>query len=162
MNGIYVLLGSNLGDREKNLRKALHLLESEIQIEALSSVYETEPWGVVEQPWFLNVVLKIKTRKKPIDLLQTCLAVEKTMGRQRNQKWGERLIDIDILYFRDIIMDSLKLKIPHPEIQNRKFTLLPLTEIAGHEKHPSSGLTQLQLLEKCKDTLICQRTTIKL
>ena len=107
MNGIYLLLGSNLGDRLGNLKKAEDLLEkAKIKVLNESSIYETEPWGKQDQPWFFNVVLQIETSLRPVELLEKCLEVELSMGRHRKEKWGERIIDIDILYYDDVIEEN--------------------------------------------------------
>ncbi|MFT5569819.1 MAG: 2-amino-4-hydroxy-6-hydroxymethyldihydropteridine diphosphokinase [Cyclobacteriaceae bacterium] len=156
MKGIYILLGSNLLDRVKNLEKAEELLSvRDISILHKSSIYQSEPWGIADQPTFLNSVLSVSTHLSADLLLQSCLQVETEMGRVRVKKWGERLIDIDILYFNDQIIDSESLTVPHPGILDRRFTLLPLVEIAKNEKHPIAGLTQWALLERCSDTLNC-------
>lgn len=154
MKGIYLLLGTNLGDRAKNLADARNLLkEKGIELKAASSIYETDAWGIEDQPGFLNQVLKVATDLSPKDLLKTILAVELEMGRVRIQKWGERLIDIDILYYQDRVIDTRELKVPHPEIPNRRFTLVPLAELAAGEVHPVLGKTQEELLAVCLDTL---------
>ncbi|MCE7991582.1 MAG: 2-amino-4-hydroxy-6-hydroxymethyldihydropteridine diphosphokinase [Roseivirga sp.] len=154
MKGIYLLLGTNLGDRAKNLATARNLLEEQkIAIKALSAVYETDAWGIEEQPGFLNQVLKVATDLSAKELLKTILGVELEMGRVRIQKWGERLIDIDILYYQDQVIDTDELKVPHPEIQNRRFTLVPLVELAAEEVDPVSGNTQQELLAVCPDRL---------
>ncbi|MEP1097170.1 MAG: 2-amino-4-hydroxy-6-hydroxymethyldihydropteridine diphosphokinase [Cyclobacteriaceae bacterium] len=163
MNGIYLLLGSNLGDRLEKLRTASKSLEErQIKILNESSVYETEPWGVSDQPWFLNVVLQIETALQESKLLETCLKVEEDMGRSRIEKWGARLIDIDILYYNDIVLDTNSLQLPHPEIANRKFTLLPLCELIPNQPHPISKLSQVEMLTKCKDELDCRQTELHL
>ncbi|MFA0962881.1 2-amino-4-hydroxy-6-hydroxymethyldihydropteridine diphosphokinase [Roseivirga sp. BDSF3-8] len=154
MNGIFLLLGSNLGNRLSNLRLAANLLQGGgCEIVESSKVYETEPWGISEQPAFLNQVLKVETSLLPEELLTLLLASEEEMGRIRHVKWGERLIDMDILYYNDLIYKSESLVVPHPEIANRRFTLVPLAELAGAQAHPFSGLTQEQMLNVCPDKL---------
>ena len=154
--GKYLLLGSNLGDRLDNLQKAVDLLkESTIEIVRSSSIYESEPWGIREQPVFLNVVLEIETAFAPDQLLQICLSAENQMGRQRVRKWGERLIDIDILYYDGLILNHEDLKIPHLGIPERRFTLMPLTELTPDFKHPLLHKTQNELLDACPDELNC-------
>ena len=163
MNGIYLLIGTNLGDRLANLRKAEQLLmENRVKVLDESSVYETEPWGESDQAWFLNAVLQVETIKSPIDLLETCLSIEEKMGRVRKEKWKERIIDIDILYYADEILDEKELTIPHPGIPERKFTLIPLVELCPDERHPILELTQLELLSKCSDKLDCKLTELRL
>ena len=159
MNGIYLLLGSNLADRLSNLRTAANLLQQEgVKILNESSVYETEPWGTSNQPWFLNVVLQVETLLSENELLGVCLKVEQEMGRVRDKKWGARLIDIDILYFNDSILKTENLAIPHPGIEERRFTLMPLCEIAPEETHPVLNQSQVILLSKCQDRLDCKLT----
>lgn len=161
MKGIYLLLGTNLGDREENLAAARNLmLEREIAVKAISSVYETAAWGIEEQPGFLNQVLEVATDLSPEALLKTLLGIELEMGRVRIEKWGERLIDIDILYYQDQVIDTPELKVPHPEIPNRRFTLVPLVELAAEEVHPVSGKTQEELLAVCPDTLDVKKISI--
>jgi 2-amino-4-hydroxy-6-hydroxymethyldihydropteridine diphosphokinase len=162
MKGIFLLLGSNLGDKEKNLNKALELLNNgEIMITDYSTVYETEPWGKSDQEWFLNVVVRIDTLLSPEKLLDTCLEIEKELGRERKEKWGERIIDIDILYYDNLEISSPILAIPHPGIADRKFTLIPLVELVGNELHPILGVTQKELLAHCTDPLECRPTQIE-
>lgn len=154
MGGIYLLLGTNLGSREKNLQLAKeHLTASQVIIKKESSVYETAAWGLEDQPKFLNQVLEVDFSYKPALLLTIVNRVEEIMGRVRNVKWAQRLIDIDILYFSDQIVALPQLKIPHPEIGNRRFTLAPLAEIAPELPHPESKKTQLEMLAECQDPL---------
>ena len=163
MNGIYLLLGSNMGNRLEYLREAESLLiQSGIQVMDESSIYETEPWGKKNQDWFLNVVLQIETSLSPINLLDELLRIENHLGRIRTEKWGERSIDIDILYFRDEIIDISNLKIPHPGIPDRRFTLIPLVEICALDYHPTLKKNQTELLAECTDTLDCKITDYKL
>lgn len=153
-NGIYLLSGSNLGDRMAKLARALELIEQEVgSIKAQSQLYQTAAWGIKEQPAFLNQVMEIASDLSPEALLSKLLAIEKKMGREREVKWGERLIDLDILYYGDQLVDNADLKIPHPYIPERRFTLVPLCELAPLLPHPISGKTQLQLLEECPDKL---------
>ncbi|MEQ9467082.1 MAG: 2-amino-4-hydroxy-6-hydroxymethyldihydropteridine diphosphokinase [Ekhidna sp.] len=163
MNGIYLLLGSNLGNRLEYLREAEHLLiQKGIQVIDESTIYETKPWGKENQGWFLNVVLQIETSKRPEELLETILGIEKELGRVRKEKWGERSIDIDILYFHDEVLDTEALKIPHPGISNRRFTLIPLAEMCPLELHPITKQSQMQMLADCTDELDCKPTDYKL
>lgn len=160
MSGILLLLGTNLGDRLANLQKAKgHLLGYDIQIVKESSVYESEPWGKSDQPYFLNMVLEVETKMNPHELLDACLSIETEMGRQRKEKWGERLIDIDILLYEDQIINDQSLQIPHPGIPDRRFTLMPLAEKWGEMEHPG-GQRIRTLLEKCGDRLSVKKTTI--
>lgn len=131
MHTAYVALGTNLGDKEANLRRALELLaEHGIEVAAVSSFIETEPYGVTDQPTFLNGVCKVRTALAPLELLRTLLAIEQEMGRVRLRHWGERNIDLDLLLYEDVRMDTPELKLPHPDMLNRDFVMVPLREIA--------------------------------
>ena len=133
----YVALGSNLGDKEANLRKALGLLEERgVEVVKTSSFICTEPYGVTDQPQFLNGVCEVRTSLVPLALLHTLLEIEQEMGRVRLRHWGERNIDLDLLLYEDVVMDTPELKLPHPDMQNRDFVLLPLAEIAPELVHP--------------------------
>ena len=133
----YVALGSNLGDKEANLRRALELLEERgVEVVKTSSFICTEPYGVTDQPQFLNGVCEVRTSLVPLALLHTLLEVEQEMGRVRLRHWGERNIDLDLLLYEDVVMDTEELKLPHPDMQNRDFVLLPLAEIAPELVHP--------------------------
>ena len=133
----YVALGSNLGDKEANLRKALELLQERgVEIVKTSTFISTEPYGVTDQPTFLNGVCEVRTSLEPLALLHTLLEIEQEMGRVRLRHWGERNIDLDLLLYEDVVMDTPELKLPHPDMQNRDFVLLPLAEIAPELVHP--------------------------
>ncbi|WP_425392301.1 2-amino-4-hydroxy-6-hydroxymethyldihydropteridine diphosphokinase [Ekhidna sp.] len=163
MNGIYLLLGSNMGNRLEYLKEAeQQLIAAGIQVLDESSIYETEPWGKENQDWFLNVVLQIETSKSPDELLKTILDIEKSLGRIRKEKWGERCIDIDILYYHNTSLELENLTIPHPGIPNRRFTLMPLVEMCPLEIHPKLSKTNMQLLADCSDELDCKLTDYKL
>lgn len=149
-----MLLGTNIGNRNKNLERAREMLVSNmITIRKESNIYETAAWGKEDQESFLNQVIEVETGKSPQRMLFIANMIEKEMGRERFEKWGSRLIDIDILYFNDITFETEDLKIPHPEIQNRRFTLAPMAEIAPDFIHPVLGKTQTELLEVCEDQL---------
>jgi len=135
-NVVFLGLGSNLGDRGENIKKAIEYLESKIRIEKVSSIIETEPYGFVDQPKFLNCVLKGTTVLSPFELLEFVLDIENKMGRKRLFKWGPRNIDIDILFYDDCVIDTENLKIPHPELHKRLFVLEPLCEIEKDFVHP--------------------------
>lgn len=163
MNGIYLLLGSNMGNRLEYLREAeQQLIAQGVQVIDESSIYETEPWGKENQEWFLNVVLQVETSKEPLDLLETILEIERSLGRIRKEKWGERCIDIDILYYHDVKQETENLTIPHKGIPDRRFTLVPLVEMCPLEVHPTVSKTQMQLLADCTDELDCKLTDYKL
>ena len=133
----YVALGSNLGDKEANLHKALELLQERgVEIVKTSTFISTEPYGVTDQPQFLNGVCEVRTSLEPLELLHTLLDIEQEMGRVRLRHWGERNIDLDLLLYEDVVMDTPELKLPHPDMQNRDFVLLPLAEIAPELVHP--------------------------
>jgi 2-amino-4-hydroxy-6-hydroxymethyldihydropteridine diphosphokinase len=150
----FLLLGSNLGDPDRQLQIAIHHLESAIgSIAKRSSVYWSAPWGKEDQPAFLNQVIVLSTAYTADELLRILLYTEQKMGRERLVKWGSRIIDIDILYYGKEIMTHPSLKIPHPEIANRKFALIPLNEIAPDFSHPVLNVSHRTLLERCGDTL---------
>ena len=135
MEGIYLGLGTNLGDREEHLENALILIEKKIgPILKKSTIHETKAWGNINQPDFLNMVIRIDTGLSPKELLKYCLEIENKLGRVRTEKWGERIIDIDILYYNDLIINEKYLTIPHPYIFDRDFVLNPLKEIAKISK----------------------------
>ena len=133
---VYLSLGSNLGDRAANLQTAIAQLDSLGKVEAVSSFYETEPVELTAQPWFLNCAVKLDTEKMPRQLIAGILALERGMGRQRKQKNGPRIIDIDILLFGSSIIDLPSLTVPHPKMHERRFVLEPLAEIAPEARHP--------------------------
>ena len=150
---VFLLLGSNLGNRQEVLALARqHITERVGRILLHSSIYETEPWGLPDQPAFLNQVIEIETGQEPEEVLRNILDIEHELGRVRYVRWGARVIDIDILYFRDLVLDSARLTIPHPRIPERRFTLLPLTEIAPDFINPELGKTSAELLAACSDT----------
>ena len=133
----YLALGSNLGDKEANLRRALELVQQRgVEVVKTSSFICTEPYGVTDQPQFLNGVCEVRTSLEPLELLRTLLEIEQEMGRVRLRHWGERNIDLDLLLYEDVVMDTPELILPHPDMQNRDFVLLPLAEIAPELVHP--------------------------
>lgn len=147
MNGItYLSLGSNLGNREQNLKEAVRRASTLGRVVAVSSFYETEPVEVTDQPWFLNCVLALETTAEPAQLMRELLRIEHEMGRQRLVKKGPRSIDIDILLFGDAVVNTPDLTIPHPEMTRRRFVLEPLAEIAPELLHPVSQKTVTRLL----------------
>lgn len=154
MNKAYLLTGGNMGDREVYLREASKLLNEQCgEISKASSFYETSAWGDTNQPAFLNQALELQTDLNARQLIRKILKIEKTIGRVRQEKYGPRIIDIDILLFNTDIYDLAFLKVPHPEMQNRRFALLPLSEIAADVTHPLFRKTISQLLLECPDEL---------
>ena len=148
MSFAYIALGSNLGDKEKNLRRALLLLTQQgVEAVRVSSFLATEPYGVTDQPQFLNAVACVRTSLAPLALLDVLLATELAMGRVRLRHWGERNIDLDLLLYEDVVLDTPRLHLPHPDMQNRDFVLLPLAEIAPELKHPTLQKTIWELKE---------------
>lgn len=148
MSFAYIALGSNLGDKEKNLRRALLLLTQQgVEVVRVSSFLSTEPYGVTDQPQFLNAVACVRTSLAPLALLDVLLATELAMGRVRLRHWGERNIDLDLLLYEDVVLDMPRLRLPHPDMQNRDFVLLPLAEIAPELKHPTLQKTIWELKE---------------
>jgi 2-amino-4-hydroxy-6-hydroxymethyldihydropteridine diphosphokinase len=151
---VYVLLGTNLGDKLNNLEVARTLIDNSVgKISKLSKIYETEAWGKTDQPSFYNQIISFTTDLQAEHLLDALLDIETKIGRIRYEKWGQRIIDIDVLYYEDQVINISRLKIPHPEIQNRRFTLIPLVEIAPELTHPELKKTSVQLLSECKDPL---------
>ena len=147
LNLAYLSLGSNMGDRAAHLRDAIARLQSEGRILLVSSFYETEPVEFTDQAWFLNCALALETTRTPRQLMSDILTIEQEMGRQRIQKKGPRIIDIDILLFSDQIIDSPDLAVPHPAMQRRRFVLEPLAEIAPEARHPVLKKTIRELLD---------------
>jgi len=155
--GIYLLLGSNMGDKQQLLSTAIDKISISNTIKIRSSIYETAPWGNTDQPSFYNQVVQITTSLKPEHLLAHLLNIEEEMGRIREVKWGQRIIDIDILYYNNLVINADQLTIPHPEIANRRFTLVPLVEIAEKFEHPILKKYQEELLDACEDELLVKR-----
>lgn len=152
MSVAYIALGSNLGDKAANLRQAVKLLQAKgLQIRAVSSFFQTEPYGVTDQPEFINAAACVETSLPPEALLKLLLDTELEMGRVRLRHWGERNIDLDLLLYDDLIYHSDKLTLPHPDMQNRLFVLQPLAEIAAEKIHPVYKKSIQTLLKSLTD-----------
>lgn len=149
-NTAYIGIGSNLGSPVENCRNSITALRDypRISLTARSPFYKTEPEGIAEQNWFINAVVKISTELEPEELLDSLLQIETAMGRVRKEKWGPRIIDLDILLYEDRIIKMEKLKIPHPEMAKRRFVLQPLSELAPDLVHPELGKTIEELLRE--------------
>ena len=149
---VYVSLGSNLGDRAKNMQQAITALRQEgIAVTKISSVYETEPVDYLDQPWFLNMAVEGETELAPAALLETLRRIEIKMGSKKLMAKGPRLIDIDILLYANEVIDTPELQIPHPRMRLRRFVLEPLAEIAPHVHHPILGLSAAEMLASTPD-----------
>jgi 2-amino-4-hydroxy-6-hydroxymethyldihydropteridine diphosphokinase len=141
-------IGSNIGLAAENCEKAIALINKSVNVTAQSSLYESEPVGKVNQAWFVNAAIEVHTTLAPEELLQLLLKIEQHFGRTRKEKWGPRIIDLDILDYEGIIMDSKTLTLPHPEMAQRRFVLEPLSEIAGETVHPLEEKMFLDLLKE--------------
>ncbi len=152
-NGIFILLGSNMGDRQQMLANAIQQITRFATIKRSSSVYVTAAWGNVRQPDFYNQAVELETLLSPEELLQEVLSIERQLGRERKEKWGSRTIDIDLLLFGEVVLQTPTLTLPHPELPNRRFALVPLNELAPETIHPVLKKTFRQLLADCIDPL---------
>ena len=152
---VYLLLGSNMGARVELITKAIEKIDKQIgRVVEKSSFYETAAWGKLDQPSFINIALAVQTILKPLEVLHNALSIETELGRIREDKWGARYIDIDIIFFgKDIVHIPNQLSIPHPEMQNRKFVLEPIVEIEPHLLHPVLKKTVSNLLFELQDNL---------
>jgi 2-amino-4-hydroxy-6-hydroxymethyldihydropteridine diphosphokinase len=155
MNNVYLLIGGNMGERMANLAAARNSINIDCgRITATSSIYETEAWGYKEQPAFLNQALLIETSLEAEKLMEEILKIEMALGRKREIPLGPRIIDIDIIYFNNEIINTSNLTIPHPSMADRKFVLMPLTEIAPDYRHPILLKTNEVLLKECGDSSV--------
>ncbi|HCV43320.1 MAG TPA: 2-amino-4-hydroxy-6-hydroxymethyldihydropteridine diphosphokinase [Bacteroidetes bacterium] len=150
---VFIGLGSNVGQREKFLNKAVAELKNvrDTKVVWASSVYETDPVGKTDQPKFLNAAVEIETQLQPNELYEEVKAIETRLGRTKTERWGPREIDIDILVYDGLVFQDEEVTVPHPEMERRKFVLVPLKEIAPDLVHPISGMTMEELVAECKD-----------
>ncbi|WP_192345953.1 2-amino-4-hydroxy-6-hydroxymethyldihydropteridine diphosphokinase [Algoriphagus sp. Y33] len=148
---IVLILGGNKGDRISLLNSALKSISELGEVTKKSKIYETEAWGGVAKGPFLNQVVEIKTAYSPSEILAFIQQTEADLGRKRDEHWGDRTMDIDIIYFGTSIIDTPKLQIPHPFLAERKFVLVPLVEILPDYIHPATGKTNRQMLMECED-----------
>lgn len=148
---VFIAIGSNLGDREENIIDAINLLIANgVDVKNISSIIETKPYGNVKQPDFLNCVVDAYTTLPPRMLLETLKAIEKQLGRTRTTHWGPRTIDLDIIFYDELVIDTPDLKIPHPDMQNRLFVLEPLNQLAPNFVHPVLNKTVRELLSELR------------
>lgn len=155
----FISIGSNLGTPKKNCIEAIDIISSNSDIKTISksSFYQTAPVGNTEQDWFINSVIKISTQLSPDILLSVLLKIESQMGRIRKEKWGPRIIDLDLLFYDNLIKKNKNLTLPHPEIQKRNFVLQPLNEIEGNFIHPSINKSINTLLKESKDNSVVKK-----
>jgi len=157
-HGIFLSLGTNLGDRKANLFYARRALERLGRIISLSPTYQTDAWGKTDQPAFYNQVVEMSSGLDAHEFLSQTLAIEHELGRVREEKWGPRIIDIDMLFYGDRIVGDQNLVLPHPGIATRKFVLIPLADIAPEFIHPILQKTVVTLLRECDDDLTVEQT----
>ena len=155
-HSVFLALGTNLGDRLANLRAAIEALPPAAIVLAESPVYETPPWGLTDQPAFLNMAVKAKTRLEPEALLATLKRIEQELGRTPAVRWGPRVIDMDILFYDDLVLETPEATIPHPRLHERAFVLVPLADVAPDLRHPVLGKTVAEMLAECDTSGIKQ------
>ncbi len=145
---VFVAIGTNLGDKEENIARAIAKLEDFSKVEEVATYMHTKPWGVSDQPDFLNTVVKVKTLLEPFALLKALKLIEKNLGRVKTRHWGERIIDLDIIFYDDLVLQEKELAIPHPYMEERGFVLEPLIEIAPYKLHPILKKRVFRLLDE--------------
>lgn len=148
---VVLSLGGNKGDREKLLLRAIESINNHFQLLKVSKIYKTSAWGGVAKGDFLNQIVLISTTLEPEEVLEIIQQIEESLGRTREEPWGDRSMDIDILYFRDQVINTERLKIPHPFIAERKFVLAPLAELLPNRIHPITGKNSIEMLAECAD-----------
>ena len=160
MNKVYLLIGGNIGDRLANLNTAIDRIEACCgKLLKISSIFETEAWGLKDQNAFLNQALYIETKMPALELMEKLLSIEIQLGRIRTTPMGPRIIDIDIIYFNEEIINNPKLTVPHPRLAERNFVLMPLVEIAPNYLHPILKRTNASLLKECGDSCAVYKKT---
>lgn len=164
MYSAFLGLGSNLGDRHVFLNRAVAELKKlpDTRLVWASSVYETDPVGKADQPKFLNAAVEVETALAPAGLLQETAAIEQRLGRSTSERWGPREIDIDVLLYDGVVQNDGNVRVPHPELEKRKFVLVPLHEIAPDVVHPVNGMTVEEMLRACRDSSRVVRSAFKL
>lgn len=153
----FIGIGSNEGQREWNVARAVEALSDSVEVLSVSSMYETEPMYLENQPWFVNCVARVRTVMSPRELLGVVKEVEESMGRRRGKRFGPRVIDLDILLYGDQVISDEGLEIPHPKLQERAFVLAPLVEIAPEVVHPLSGESASEMLRKLHTVKVVRR-----
>jgi 2-amino-4-hydroxy-6-hydroxymethyldihydropteridine diphosphokinase len=152
VNTAFLHLGSNEGNRLDMIKSAISMIENKIgKVTAKSALYETEAWGLKDQPDFINQAIKVSTTSTAIETLELCKKIEADLGGIKKEKWGQRSIDIDLLFWNDSVLKNEKLTLPHPQIENRNFVLIPLMEIAGEYVHPILNKTIEEIFDECED-----------
>lgn len=158
MQDVCLLLGSNLGESINNIQQAVSLIEDRIgKAKVSSSLYRTAAWGNKNQPDYINQAIVVESSDSPRQLLENIAVIENVLGRKRFERWGSRTIDIDILFYGNDIVDEVDLVIPHIELHNRRFTLMPLMEIMPEFIHPKLNKTIKELFQNLTDTLAVQQ-----
>ncbi len=153
-NSVVLSLGGNVGDVKQSFMRSIDFLKKEVgEVVLISPIYQTKAWGVENQPDFLNQVLVLNSKLNPQKVLEKCLDIELRLGRVRKQKWFERNIDIDMLFYNDEIIDSPNLTIPHPYVHKRNFVLYPLADVLPNFKHPLLGESMEELKKECDDSM---------